>query len=148
MLIIFKNSFIPLNKYYEEKNKFIKFNHTYKYHQYSFSPSKKPFFSVINENIVPKRFIEAVMKDCLDDAQNYISKSFDSIIDVNAIVKLFKKNYSYQHLININSKKADYSIKSIMIKDAESKYVGILHFYLIKEPDGFSNWKIFKVTRE
>lgn len=140
--------FVPWKNKYKINESIIKLNHYYKQKQYCFKQSREPFFCVVNENCTPKSFIDAVMKDSYEDAESYISKNFASRVDIEDVKKLFKEDCTYKYLINIPFEKNDLNVKSIMLKDKNSKFIGILHFYLINEPDIFGNWKIYKVVKE
>ncbi len=46
-------------------------------------------------------------------------------------------------IVNANEK-----INAFLIMDKNLKFKGIINFYMIKEPDNISKWKIYKITKE
>lgn len=144
-----KKIFIPRKNEIMTKAGFLKSEHFYRNKQYSFKPSRKPFFSLLNEDATPKIFIEAVKDNNNDDARAYLSKSLGSDVDLELVKKIFKAEYSYKYLIEVafNGSRG-HKVKSVVLTDNDSHIKEIVHFYMIKEPDSLSNWKIYKIVKE
>lgn len=144
-----KSFFFPADSKYINKYEPIEIKHNYKNKQFCFKPSFKPFFSVINENETSKSFVDAILKDSIDDAKSYISKNSIYEVCFEEIKTIFKDKTEYKELININfNKNSHYKVNSLLISDKECKNKEIIHIYLINEPDNFSRWKIFKIEKE
>lgn len=144
-----KKIFIPWKNNVMPKVSLIKSDHFYRKKQYSFKPSRKPFFSLLKEDETPKIFIEAVKDNNNDDARAYLSKSLGNDVDLELVKKIFKADYSFKYLIEVafNGSRG-HKVKSVMLTDNDSRIKGIVHFYMIKEPDSLSNWKIYKIVKE
>lgn len=141
-----KTLFIP----WQESNSFpIKLKHNYKHNQFYFNYSYKPFFSVLNENCTTRCFIDALLKNDVDDAKVYISKEFSYNFDLDEISDIFKNGKTYKYLINISfNKYKTQKVNSVLITDKDHEYSNIIHMYLIDEPDKYSKWKIFMIEKE
>lgn len=141
--------FVPWKNSIKPKDSFVRLEHYYKNKQYSFKPSKKPFFSLLNEDVTPRAFIEAVKGNNNEDARACLSKSLGGDIDLEVVKKIFKAEYSYKYLIEVSfNGSRGHKVKSVMLTDNNCRYKGIVHFYMIKEPDSLSSWKIFKIVKE
>lgn len=120
--------------------------HNYKQHQFCFEPFKKPFFGLVNDNLVTKDFIEAVMNEEFEDASLYLSKRLQCSLDFEAIKRVFASMKKYGYLVAANTAKNKRErITSIMISDKDSKEAKLLHLYIVSEPDMYSKWKIYKI---
>lgn len=141
--------YVPWGNSFKTRDAFFKFDHFYKHKHYYFQQSKNPFFSLLNEDCTPRCFIEAVKKNNNEDAQSYLSKNLGYNVDLETIRGIFKSDYNYKYLVEASfNNSRSHKIKSVMLTDRNCRFKGIVHFYLIKEPDGFSNWKIFKIVKE
>ncbi|MDR1067388.1 MAG: hypothetical protein LBL35_08180 [Clostridiales bacterium] len=108
-----------------------------------------PFISLSDTDNTVKRFVEALSKSMFDDAKAYISKNFINDFNFDEMSLYFNSENNYKTLI-----KAEFSERpkncvtnSILVLNDDSRN-SILHVYLIKEPDGFGNWKICGIEKE
>ncbi|MBR1738305.1 MAG: hypothetical protein IJ736_15080 [Firmicutes bacterium] len=107
---------------------------------------KKPFFQITEDSGTAKSFIDAIIHDRVYDARNYLSKVFVSDTDWR---KVFKDAYYYKQLTSVSNKNfSGYKVNSVMVMNKENKKKEIIHFYMVKEPDDFSSYKIIKITKE
>ena len=110
---------------------------------------KKPFFKMIDDAGTTDFFIDAIMKGRVYDAENYLSKVFCCDTDWDKVKKIFKDAEYYKQLTSVKKNNFSlYEVRSVMIKNKENKKSEIIHFYMVKEPDSFSRWKIYKITKE
>lgn len=116
----------------------------YKSMRYYVENAGKPFLEILNENAAAKNFIDAVIEDSPETAENYLSRIFGSV-DFDIMRSIFKDK-KYKCLINAD-KRISRRIKSVIVSSKE-KMKFIIHFYLIKEPDKFGIWKISKIVKE
>ena len=143
-----KSFFIPWKNDFSfgEKNIAVKLNHSYKHHQFYFnSNSNRPYISLVNDNSIPKAFIDAVIKKDFDDAMSYISR-FNIFVDRETIINDFNKVKSYNYIPVYKNFCKNKKVNSVMVSENDKKV--ILHFYLINEPDFFGNWKIYRIEKE
>lgn len=114
-------------------------------------PLRKPFFSVSNDDGVVRRFLEAMKKERIDDAKIYLSKYLKAgdLMDLEELSRLFEGYGKYKYLRDnaSNIGYENFRRDSVMIMDNEYRN-SVLHLYLIKEPDKYSNWKIYGIERE
>ena len=107
---------------------------------------KKPFFQLREESGTAKSFIDAIIHDRVYDAKNYLSKVFSSDMDWR---KVFKDADYYKQLTGVSNNRASgYKVNSVMVMNKENKKKEIIHFYMVKEPDDFSSYKIIRITKE
>ncbi len=145
-----KSFFVPWQNdfCFGERTVLLKLKHNYKQHQFYFNSETPPYISLINDNITPKSFINAVINNDFDDAMSYISR-FSIFLDIELIKKIFSGIKSYKY-IPISYKNNYFSkfekVNSVFVADENKKK--ILHFYLINEPDSFSKWKIYRIEEE
>ena len=131
------NIHLSLNQKYTNKNYFYTKN------------ENKAFFSILNEKYTSKSFIEHIIKDNFLEAKTFISKYSKETIDIEILKDFFNEEFSYKILKKIPFNKKNYEkINSFMIMDKDLKFKGIINFYMINEPDNFSKWKIYKITKE
>lgn len=141
--------FVPWGCAFRPKGGIIRLDHYYKHKHYYFKPCKKPFFSILNEDYTPKGFIEAVKKNNNEDAESYLSKALGYSVDLDYVKGIFKENSRCKYIVEVGQVNSGlHKIKSVFVTDESCKLGAVVHFYLIKEPDGFSNWKIFKIVKE
>ncbi len=129
--------FIPI------KNKYLKKDY------FHIDNSKSPFFSILNHQYTSKKFIGLIKKNKIVEAKNFISKDFLQDFNIHKLKEFFNDDNLYVALdkvcfiVNANEK-----INAFLIMDKNLKFKGIINFYMIKEPDNISKWKIYKITKE
>lgn len=125
------------------KNKYIKENY------FHLDNKKSPFFSILNHNYTTKSFIDSILKDDILEAKNFISKYYINNIDMDKIKEFFNEKYIYKKSNKVSFYEYTYEkTNAFIIMDTNLKFKGIINFYMIDEPDNFSKWKIYKITKE
>lgn len=111
--------------------------------------SKSPFFNILNHQYTSKSFINLIKENNIIEAKNFISKSYEDNINISILKEFFNDDYIYKILNKVSFyKNKCEKINSFLIMDKNSKFKGIINFYMINEPDNISKWKIYKITKE
>jgi hypothetical protein len=110
---------------------------------------RTPFFSLSDTDDTVKCFIDALSKSRLDDAKAYISKNFVKDFNLDEISRYINRENNYKTLIKAEFLETPRNCvtNSILVLNNDSCN-SIIHVHLIKEPDGFGNWKICGIEKE
>ncbi|WP_317366405.1 hypothetical protein [uncultured Tyzzerella sp.] len=129
--------FLPIKNKYKQKSYF------------HIDNSKAPFFYILTHQYTSKSFINLIRKNKLLEAKNFISKAFAEDVNISILKEFFNDDYVYKTLDKVSFYKNKYEkINAFLIMDKNSKFKGIINFYMINEPDNISQWKIYKITKE
>ncbi len=109
---------------------------------------KKPFFTQADDKDTVRLFVNALSNWQHEDAKVYISKNFAHDFNLNELSHFFKEAKGYKCCFNIEFENMPKNCKSNSIVVCDKEKEQVVHLYLIKEPDKFSNWKIYGIEKE
>lgn len=103
-----------------------------------------------DEDSTAQCFLAALRQAEQDNARCYLSKNFADTIELGELTDVFASPNVYKMLLGAEFEKAPKNsrIKSVLVIDALRKPSALIHLRMIREPDNFSNWKIYSVERE
>ena len=124
--------FLPIQNKYSQKNYFHIHN------------SKAHFFNLFTHQYTNKSFLNLIKKNKLIEAIIFISIAFAQDVNISILKEFFNDDYVYKTLDKVCFYKNEYEkINAFLIMDKNSKFKGIINFYMINEPDNISQWKIY-----
>ncbi len=108
------------------------------------------FLTLYEEENTVKMFIDALAHNEYDNAESYISKNFAKDFDLYELTDFFNNMEKYKSLIKVefSPKPKNCKTNSILVMNKDRDSQSIIHLHLIKEPDMFSNWKIYGIEKE
>ena len=113
---------------------------------------KTPFFGILDDDKIAAQFIDAVANDSLDAALPFLSKKLNSqsTIDLDKLREILCGYDEYKYLESPLPPAPGQNVKknSILVMNNDYGKNDVIHLYMVKEPDGFGNWKIYGVERE
>jgi len=120
----------------------------------------RPYFSILNGNGVASHFLEAVAAGT-GEALSFVSKNYIKSIDLDALRDMLGFDTAETAHQTLNRSLATVRAKasfnrdpkncltsSVVMLHPEHGVMGILHLHMIKEPDGFGQWKIYGYEQE
>jgi len=109
-----------------------------------------PCYSSTEDDNTTTLFLDAVSKWRFDEAKVYFSKSFHDNFDESTFAELFSSTTNYKKLY-----KAEFSARplgcktdSVLLMEEAGKKGVIMHIHMMKEPDSYSKWKIYRIETE
>ncbi len=106
-----------------------------------------PYFCIENENRTVDFFLKSMFNSSIDEAKKFISPGFGQYLNLEMLQRCFSSNVNYKYLSsgNFTVYFKKYFVSSVLFMDKKSREESIINFYLVKQPDAFSNFKIYAI---
>ena len=109
-----------------------------------------PCFASADDDNTVKLFLDAVSKWRFDEAKAYFSKNFHDDFDESIFEELFANTTNYKKLYKAEFNESPRNCKtdSVLLLEEAGKKGIIMHLHMMKEPDSYSKWKIYRIETE
>ena len=109
-----------------------------------------PCFASPDDDNTVKLFLDAVSKWRFDEAKAYFSKNFHDDFDESIFEELFANTTNYKKLYKAEFSERPRNCKtdSVLLLEEAGKKGIIMHLHMMKEPDSYSKWKIYRIETE
>jgi len=109
-----------------------------------------PCFASTEDDNTVKLFLDAVSKWHFDEAKVYFSKSFYNDFDEATFIELFANTTNYKKLYKAEfyERPRNCRTDSVLLMEDAGKKDTIMHIHMMKEPDSYSKWKIYRIETE
>jgi len=111
-------------------------------------PHKSPFMRLYDGDDTVGLFLDALSRRSKEDARAYVSKHFASKFDFDELTDYFYNMDRYRKLIQVEPGNIPKNCKRNSILVFAKGEQSIMHLEMIREPDCFSNWKIYGIEKE
>lgn len=97
-------------------------------------------------------FIDAIERNCLEDALSYISKNYMDRVDIGILADQLEngQNKRVSFVVNANFIEGPKNCltNTLVFTDKEKHNTKLFHIYMLTEPDRFGKWKIYSIEQE
>lgn len=116
---------------------------TYKRHH---APSFGVVIPYLHDHTVAARFLEAV-QDNPDDAWAFVSKICAQSLDLEELREILGADFSYTEVLTAAyiGEPKNCMTRSVCVEDPKRGLRRLLHLHMVKEPDQYGLWKIYRV---
>ena len=109
---------------------------------------KRPFMPFYDGDDTVGLFLDALSRCSQEDARAYVSKHFASRFDFDELTDYFNGMKKYEKVIKAEFGNTPKNCKRSSILVFAQGEQSIMHLEMVREPDCFSNWKIYGIEKE